>query len=64
MNKLIFPADFFIIKTEDDDDAANDATMLLGRPFMLTAKTNINLDECTVSVKFEGDVVKFNFLIP
>ena len=61
VNKLIFSADFFIMKTEDDNnDVPDSATLLLGRPFMLTAKTNIDLDECTVSVKFDGDVVKFN----
>ena len=44
VNKLIFLADFFILKTEEDDNAADSATILLGRPFMMTAKTNIDLE--------------------
>ena len=59
VNKLIFPADFFILKTEEDD-THNPATLLLGRPFMMTAKTNIDMDEGTVSVKFDEDIVKFS----
>ena len=55
VNKLIFPTDFFIMRTkEDDDDASDSVTLLLGRPFVMIAKANIDFDECTVSVKFDN----------
>ncbi|KAL0378795.1 UNVERIFIED_CONTAM: hypothetical protein Sradi_3185000 [Sesamum radiatum] len=44
VNDLLFPVDFYILKmgTEGLD---NSASVLLGRPFMKTAKTKIDVDE-------------------
>ncbi|KAL0431089.1 UNVERIFIED_CONTAM: hypothetical protein Sradi_0734900 [Sesamum radiatum] len=44
VNDLLFPVDFYILKmgTEELD---NSASVLLGRPFMKTAKTKIDVDE-------------------
>ena len=60
-NKLIFPADFFILKTEEDN-APDLATLLLGKPFIMTAKTNIDLDEWSVSLKVT--LLNSTFFIP
>ncbi|KAL0439161.1 UNVERIFIED_CONTAM: hypothetical protein Slati_2399100 [Sesamum latifolium] len=37
----------------------NPASILLGRPFMKIAKTKIGVDEGTLSVEFDGKIVKF-----
>ncbi|KAL0282190.1 UNVERIFIED_CONTAM: hypothetical protein Sradi_7268800 [Sesamum radiatum] len=59
VNDLLFPVDFYILKmgTEGLD---NSASVLLGRPFMKTAKTKIDVDEGTLSVEIGGEIVKFN----
>ncbi|KAL0321418.1 UNVERIFIED_CONTAM: hypothetical protein Sradi_5403300 [Sesamum radiatum] len=58
VNDLLFPVDFYILKmgTEGLD---NSASVLLGRPFMKTAKTKIDVDEGTLSVEFDGEIMKF-----
>ncbi|XP_010246599.1 PREDICTED: uncharacterized protein LOC104589861 [Nelumbo nucifera] len=59
VNDLIFPADFYILKMEEDTITSS-APLLLGRPFMNTAKIKIDVDEGTLSVEFDGEIVKFN----
>ncbi|KAL0319982.1 UNVERIFIED_CONTAM: hypothetical protein Sradi_5259700 [Sesamum radiatum] len=58
VNDLLFSVDFYILKmgTEGLD---NSASVLLGRPFMKTAKTKIDVDEGTLSVEFDGEIMKF-----
>ncbi|KAL0355968.1 UNVERIFIED_CONTAM: hypothetical protein Sradi_4043700 [Sesamum radiatum] len=58
VNDLLFPVDFYILKmgTEGLD---NSPSVLLGRPFMKTAKTKIDVDEDTLSVEFDGEIMKF-----
>ncbi|KAJ9183269.1 hypothetical protein P3X46_007148 [Hevea brasiliensis] len=58
---LIFPADFYILDTEDDSALlSNSALILFGRLFLKTAKTKINVDEGTLTMEFDGETVKFN----
>ncbi|XP_065880978.1 uncharacterized protein [Euphorbia lathyris] len=59
VNELIFPVDFYILKMENDA-SRNSAPLLLGRPFMKTARTKIDVHEGTLSVEFDGEIVKFN----
>ncbi|KAL0378594.1 UNVERIFIED_CONTAM: hypothetical protein Sradi_3164900 [Sesamum radiatum] len=58
VNDLLFPVDFYILKmgTEGLD---NSASVLFGGPFMKTAKTKIDVDEGTLSVEFDGEIMKF-----
>ena len=59
VNKIIFPADFVVLESAYDVHAP---PILLGRPFLKTANTKIDVSKGTVSVKFGGDRVVFNML--
>ena len=55
----LFPANFYIIEM-NNEFARTSPTILLGRPFLKTAKAVINVDKGLLSVEFDGDVVSFN----
>ncbi|XP_057791181.1 uncharacterized protein LOC131008311 [Salvia miltiorrhiza] len=59
VNDLVFPVDFYIVDM-DDSASAKQSLILLGRPFMKTAKTKIDVDSGMLSLEFDGDVVTFN----
>ncbi|XP_012488036.1 uncharacterized protein LOC105801264 [Gossypium raimondii] len=59
VNELIFPTDFYIINIEDDN-SANSSDILLGRPFLSTARTKIDVWSGTLTMEFDGDVIRFN----
>lgn len=59
VNELIFPADFYILDMEDET-SSNGPTLILGRPFLKTAKTKIDVHAGTLSMEFGEDVVQFN----
>ncbi|XP_044500229.1 uncharacterized protein LOC123221442 [Mangifera indica] len=56
-DKLIFPADFYILDMENNDQSA---PILLGRPFLKTTKTKIDVHKGTLTMKFDGEAVQFN----
>ncbi|KAL0367353.1 UNVERIFIED_CONTAM: hypothetical protein Sradi_3625400 [Sesamum radiatum] len=58
VNDLLFPWIFYVLKT-GTKGLNNPVSILLGRPFMKTAKTKIDVDEGTLSVEFDGKIVKF-----
>jgi len=57
VNELVFPADFYVMNM---GDACRDIPILLGRPFLTTARTKIDVYEGTLTMKFDGEVIKFN----
>ncbi|MBJ4058763.1 retroviral-like aspartic protease, partial [Salmonella enterica subsp. enterica serovar Goldcoast] len=59
VNELVFPVDFYILNMEDEG-ALNPIPILLGRPFLVTAKTKIDVSEGTLSMEFDGQVIKFS----
>ncbi|CAN6725360.1 unnamed protein product [Malus baccata var. baccata] len=59
VNHLIFPADFYVLKM-DESNHATSLPILLGRPFMKTARTKIDVFNGTLSMEFDGKVVNFN----
>ena len=59
VNELVFPADFYILNMEDSA-SPNPAPILLGRPFLKTARTKIDVHNGTLSMEFDGETVKFN----
>ncbi|XP_052878900.1 uncharacterized protein LOC128285449 [Gossypium arboreum] len=59
VNELIFPADFYLIKMEEDNTAGS-SDLLLGRPFLSTASTKINVRSSTLTMEFDREIVKFN----
>ncbi|GAU43740.1 hypothetical protein TSUD_365890 [Trifolium subterraneum] len=59
VNDLIFPADFYILDMEGETNSSR-APIILGRPFMRTAKTKVDVYDGTMSMEFGDIVVKFN----
>ena len=58
VNQLIFPADFYVLEMEES--SGNSPQLLLGRPFMRTARTRIDVAEGNLTMEFDGEVIKFN----
>ncbi|XP_012480905.1 uncharacterized protein LOC105795795 [Gossypium raimondii] len=59
VNELVFPADFYIINMEDDN-STNSSDIFLGRPFLSTASAKIDVQSGTLTMEFDGEIVKFN----
>ena len=57
VNELVFPADFYVMNM---GEACHDIPILLGRPFLKTARTKIDVHEGTLTMEFDGEVIKFN----
>ncbi|XP_048420148.1 uncharacterized protein LOC125468444 [Pyrus x bretschneideri] len=58
MNKLIFPADFFLLEMEHDPMPIA-LPLILGRPFLRTARTKIDVYDGTLTMEIDGESVKF-----
>ncbi|XP_024178672.1 uncharacterized protein LOC112184654 [Rosa chinensis] len=58
VGELIFPADFFILEMEPEP-MPYDLPPILGRPFMRTARTKIDVYEGTSTMEFDGDIICF-----
>ncbi|XP_071939292.1 uncharacterized protein [Coffea arabica] len=59
VNDLVFPADFYVLDM-DDDHSPDPSPLLLGRPFMSTAQTKIDVNKGILSMEFDGEIVHFN----
>ncbi|CAN6576829.1 unnamed protein product [Malus baccata var. baccata] len=59
VNHLVFSADFYVLEMDESDHAPT-LPILLGRPFMKTARTKIDVYSGTLSMEFDGEVVNFN----
>ncbi|CAM8910865.1 unnamed protein product [Rhodiola kirilowii] len=59
VENLIFPADFYVLKMEDEG-AQDQPPILFGRPFLKTARTKIDVDSGTLSMEVEDEVINFN----
>ncbi|CAM8972692.1 unnamed protein product [Rhodiola kirilowii] len=59
VENLIFPADFYVLKMEDEG-AQDQPPNLFGRPFLNTARTKIDVDSGTLSMEVEDEVINFN----
>ncbi|CAA0840525.1 Unknown protein, partial [Striga hermonthica] len=58
VNDLVFPADFYVLSM--DDKSSNSTPILLGRPFLNTAQTRIDVRQGTLTMEFDGHIIKFN----
>ena len=56
---LIFPADFYVLDMEDSGRTSSSSPLLLGRPFMKTAQTKIDVAKGAVTMAFGGDMINF-----
>ncbi|RDY13418.1 hypothetical protein CR513_01671, partial [Mucuna pruriens] len=59
VNKLISPADFYVLDMEDET-SGKESTLILGRPFLMTARTKIDVHARTLSMEFSDTLVQFN----
>jgi len=56
-NELVFPASFYVL---DMGDACDDIPILLGRAFLKTSRTKIDVHGGTLGIEFDSKVIKFN----
>ncbi|XP_070678230.1 uncharacterized protein [Malus domestica] len=54
VNHLIFPADFYVLEIEDSTHSSS-LPILLGKPFMKTACTKIDVFKGMLSMEFDGE---------
>ncbi|XP_024979008.1 uncharacterized protein LOC112516221 [Cynara cardunculus var. scolymus] len=59
VNELVFPADFYVIDMEEHNTSKS-PLILLGRPFLKTSKTKIDVHDGTLTMEFDDEVIKFN----
>ncbi|RDX87049.1 hypothetical protein CR513_31529, partial [Mucuna pruriens] len=59
VNELIFPADFYVLDMEDET-SGKESTLILGRPFLMTARTKIDVHAGMLSMEFSDTLVQFN----
>ncbi|KAM2523463.1 hypothetical protein PS1_030281 [Malus domestica] len=59
VDNLIFPADFYVLEMEDSLNVTP-LPILLGRPFMKTARTKIDVFKGTLTMEFDGEIINFN----
>ena len=57
VDDLFFPTDFYVLDMENGDQTT---PILLGRPFLKTSKTKIDVHSGTLTMEFDGEIVKFN----
>nr|XP_028952487.1 uncharacterized protein LOC103407978 [Malus domestica] len=58
VNQLIFPADFFVLEMEHNP-MPTALPLILGRPFLRTARTKIDIYNGTLTMEIDGESVKF-----
>jgi len=61
-NKLVFLADFCILDMGREDSHSGATTIILGRPFLKTARTKIDVHVGTLTMEFGDNLVQFNIL--
>ncbi|XP_021818360.1 uncharacterized protein LOC110760411, partial [Prunus avium] len=59
VNDLILPADFLVLEMEEAPIPGADLPLILGRPFMATADTVINVRQGTLTMTVQGETIKF-----
>ncbi|CAM8886891.1 unnamed protein product [Rhodiola kirilowii] len=59
VGKLVFPADFYVLKMENGRPTDH-APILLGRPFLKTSKMKIDRGSGMLSMEVEGEVFSFD----
>ncbi|CAH9067015.1 unnamed protein product [Cuscuta epithymum] len=57
VENMVFPVDFYVLEMGNDDQTA---PILLGRPFLKTAKTKIDMSSGSLTLEFNDQKVEFN----
>ncbi|KAL0374062.1 UNVERIFIED_CONTAM: hypothetical protein Sradi_3321900 [Sesamum radiatum] len=55
INELVFPVDFYVLDMIGDN-SLNSTSILLGRPFLKTSRTKIDVDAGILSMEFDNEV--------
>ncbi|XP_040947357.1 uncharacterized protein [Gossypium hirsutum] len=63
VNELVFPVDFYVLDMGPNDNSI-DVPLLLGRPFLKTARTKIDVHKGNLTMGFDGEIIKFNIFDP
>ncbi|RDY08747.1 hypothetical protein CR513_06977, partial [Mucuna pruriens] len=58
LNELIFPADFYVLDMEDETSRKG-STLILGRLFLMTTQTKIDVHAGMLSMEFSDNLVQF-----
>ncbi|GKE09635.1 DNA-directed DNA polymerase [Tanacetum coccineum] len=58
INKFIFPVDFVVLEIDEDELVS----IILGRPFLATARTVINVHEGKPSLRVRNETITFNIV--
>ena len=56
IDKLIFPTDFFVLDMNENAEGP----IMLGRPFMKTSRTKIDVFNGILTMEFDGDTIEHN----
>ncbi|XP_071921870.1 uncharacterized protein [Coffea arabica] len=59
VSELVFPTDFYVLDMRDER-SLNPSPIFLGRPFLSTVRTKLDMNEGTLSMEFDGEIVNFN----
>ncbi|RDX69822.1 hypothetical protein CR513_51013, partial [Mucuna pruriens] len=59
VNELIFPTDFYVLDMEEETSGKGSA-LIMGRPFLMIAKTKIDVHVGTLLMEFGDTLVQFN----
>ena len=59
VNEIVFLADFYVLEIEGEA-SPNQTPILLGRPFLKTARAIINVHDGVLTIEFDGKLIKFN----
>ncbi|KAL0409389.1 UNVERIFIED_CONTAM: hypothetical protein Sradi_1873300 [Sesamum radiatum] len=59
VNELVFPADFYVLDMRGNN-SPNSTSILLGRPFLKTARTKIDVHNGTLTMEFDGEIIRVN----
>jgi len=62
VNKLVFSADFYILDIGGEDSHSGAITIILGRRFLKTTRTKIDVHASTLTMDFGDNLVQFNIL--
>ncbi|GJS32398.1 DNA-directed DNA polymerase [Tanacetum coccineum] len=56
---LVFPTDFYVVDMGNENHS-NTPSILLWKPFLKTTRTNICVHKGTLTMEFDGQLIKFN----
>ncbi|XP_073120540.1 uncharacterized protein [Henckelia pumila] len=57
VGNLVFPAEFYVLDMKTKD---LNSPILQGRSFLKTSNSVINVNNCTLTMEFDGEIVNFN----